>query len=140
MLQKDLQTLSSTYLPPPSPPPPTPPPPIVISRTVGTVTITYLNDLCSWEARCLALKTGNDGFKNSFIPGGTLTTHLVAPKKRHVIIIMVGKNLQCTKLKLYIIISTSVMLILFLSYEAMLLFMGLNCLGVILFLWLTPYY
>ena len=66
------------YLPPPSP--------IIIPRIVGTVTITYLTirDLYNWEARCLALRTRNDGFKNFFIPGGTLTTHLVAPKKRHV--------------------------------------------------------
>ena len=31
-----------------------------------------------WEARCLSLRTKNGGLKNS---GGTLPTHLVAPKK-----------------------------------------------------------
>ena len=29
-----------------------------------------------WGARCLALRTRNGRFKNSFIPGGTLPTHL----------------------------------------------------------------
>ena len=29
----------------------------------------------------LALRTRNGGFKNSFTPGGTLPTHLVAPMK-----------------------------------------------------------
>ena len=41
----------------------------------------YLNMFVHWEARCLALRTRNGGFENSFIPGGTLPTHLVAPKE-----------------------------------------------------------
>ena len=43
--------------------------------------ITAIHDLCIWEARCLALRTRNGGLKNSFIPGGTLPTRLVAPRK-----------------------------------------------------------
>ena len=37
--------------------------------------------MLSWITGCLALRTRNGRFKNSFIPGGTLPTHPVAPKK-----------------------------------------------------------